>query len=194
MEVRSLYKYARMSPFKVRELTREIQGLPASEALDIINYSPLKASRLVGQTLRSAIANAENNHNLEVAKLTVKEATVGEGPTLKRIMPRARGSASPIRVPGSNSVPAGACTITRSSADAPGSVLTQLRTSLGPLRPVLLKEAEGESALVVKPASDAMLEITPRKTPSTASRPSGSCAGPRPCSVPIGARSPSAAS
>ena len=97
MEVRSLYKYARMSPFKVRELTREIQGLPASEALDIINFSPLKASRLVGQTLRSAIANAENNHNLEVAKLIIKEATVGEGPTLKRIMPRARGSASPIR-------------------------------------------------------------------------------------------------
>jgi large subunit ribosomal protein L22 len=97
MEVRSLYKYARMSPYKVRELTREIQGLPASEALDIITFSPLKASRLVGQTLRSAIANAENNHNLEVAKLIIKEATVGEGPTMKRIMPRARGSASPIR-------------------------------------------------------------------------------------------------
>ena len=96
MEVRSLYKYARMSPFKVRELTREIQGLPASEALDIINFSPLKASRLVGQTLRSAIANAENNHNLEVAKLIIKEATVGEGPTLKRFRPRAMGRATPI--------------------------------------------------------------------------------------------------
>jgi len=97
MEVRSINRYARMSPYKVRELTREIQGLPASEALDIITFSPLKASRLVGQTLRSAIANAENNHNLDVAKLTIKEATVGEGPTLKRIMPRARGSASPIK-------------------------------------------------------------------------------------------------
>ena len=78
MEAISLYKYARMSPFKVRELTREIQGLPASEALDIINYSPLKASRLVGQTLRSAIANAENNHDMNVAKLMIKEATVGD--------------------------------------------------------------------------------------------------------------------
>ncbi|OAI42628.1 hypothetical protein AYO41_03905 [Verrucomicrobia bacterium SCGC AG-212-E04] len=97
MEALSLYKYARMSPYKVRELTREIQGLPASEALDIINFSPLKAARLVGQTLRSAIANAENNHQMAVAKLMIKEATVGEGPTLKRIMPRARGSASPIR-------------------------------------------------------------------------------------------------
>lgn len=97
MEVRSLYRYARMSPFKLRQLTREIQGLPASEALDIIAYSPLKASRLVGQTLKSAIANAENNHNLDVAKLVIKEATIGEGPTLKRIMTRARGSAAPIR-------------------------------------------------------------------------------------------------
>jgi large subunit ribosomal protein L22 len=97
MEVRSLYRYARMSPFKVRQLTREIQGLPAAEALDIINFSPLKASRLVGQTLKSAIANAENNHNLDAARLIIKEATVGEGPTIKRIMTRARGSAAPIR-------------------------------------------------------------------------------------------------
>ncbi len=86
-----------MSAFKVRQLTREIQGLPASEALDIIKFSPLKASLLVGQTLRSAIANAENNFSLDAARLTIKEATVGEGPTLKRIMTRARGSAAPIR-------------------------------------------------------------------------------------------------
>lgn len=97
MEVRSLLRYARMSPFKLRQLTREIQGLPAAEALDIIKFSPLKASRLIGQTLSSAIANAENNHNLDVAKLVIKEATIGEGPTLKRIMTRARGSAAPIR-------------------------------------------------------------------------------------------------
>src|SRR5881296_4313962 len=96
MEVRSIYKYARISPFKVREVTREIQGLPVSAALDLLAFTPKKASFLIGKTLKSAIANAENNANLKPDGLVVKEATVGEGPTLKRIMARARGSASRI--------------------------------------------------------------------------------------------------
>jgi large subunit ribosomal protein L22 len=96
MEVRSIYKYARISPFKVREVTREIQGLPVSAALDLLAFTPKKAAFLIGKTLRSAVANAENNANLKVGGLVVKEAVVGEGPTLKRIMARARGSASPI--------------------------------------------------------------------------------------------------
>ena len=96
MEVRSIYKYARISPFKVREITREIQGLPASAALDLLAFTPKKAAFLIGKTLKSAIANAENNANLKPEGLVVKEATVGEGPTFKRIMARARGSASRI--------------------------------------------------------------------------------------------------
>ena len=96
MEVRSTYKYARISPFKVREVTREIQGLPVSAALDLLAFTPKKAAFLIGKTLKSAIANAENNANLKPDGLVVKEAIVGEGPTLKRIMARARGSASRI--------------------------------------------------------------------------------------------------
>src|SRR2546429_9660539 len=96
MEVRSIYKYARISPFKVREVTREIQGLPVSAALDILAFTPKKAAFLINKTLKSAIANAENNANLKPDGLVVKEAIVGEGPTLKRIMARARGSASRI--------------------------------------------------------------------------------------------------
>src|SRR3989449_10070948 len=96
MEVRSIYKYARISPFKVREVTREIQGLPVSAALDVLAFTPKKAAFLIGKTLKSAIANAENNANLKPEGLVVKEATVGEGPTFKRIMARARGSASRI--------------------------------------------------------------------------------------------------
>ena len=96
MEVRSTFKYARISPFKVREVTREIQGLPVSAALDLLAFTPKKAAFLIGKTLKSAIANAENNANLKPDGLVVKEATVGEGPTLKRIMARARGSASGI--------------------------------------------------------------------------------------------------
>lgn len=96
MEVRSIYKYARISPFKVREVTREIQGLPVSAALDLLAFTPKKAAFLVNKTLKSAIANAENNANLKPDGLVVKEAVVGEGPTFKRIMARARGSASRI--------------------------------------------------------------------------------------------------
>jgi len=96
MEVRSTYKYARISPFKVREVTREIQGLPVSAALDVLAFTPKKAAFLIGKTLKSAVANAENNANLKADGLVVKEAVVGEGPTFRRIMARARGSASRI--------------------------------------------------------------------------------------------------
>src|SRR6059058_3221026 len=96
MEVRSIHKYARISPYKAREVTREIQGLPVSAALDLLAFTPKKAAFLIDKTLKSAIANAENNANLKPDGLVVKEAIVGEGPTLKRIMPRARGSASRI--------------------------------------------------------------------------------------------------
>src|ERR687887_1410256 len=97
MEVRSIYKYARISPFKVREVTRAIQGLPVSAALDILAFTPKKAAFLINKTLKSAIANAENNAQLKADGLVVKEAVVGEGPTIKRIMSRARGAASPVR-------------------------------------------------------------------------------------------------
>jgi large subunit ribosomal protein L22 len=96
MEVRSIYRYARISPFKVREVTREIQGLPVSAALDVLAFTPKKAAFLIGKTLKSAVANAENNANLKVDGLVVKEAVVGEGPTMKRMMARARGSGSRI--------------------------------------------------------------------------------------------------
>ena len=96
MQIHSTYKYARISAFKAREVTREIQGLPVAAALDIVAFSPKKAAVLVAKTLKSAVANAENNANLRVDTLVVKEATVGEGPTLKRSQPKARGSAGPI--------------------------------------------------------------------------------------------------
>src|SRR5437016_7741197 len=96
MQVSSTYRYAKISPFKVREVTRAIQGLPVSAALDLVAFSPKKAAHLIAKTLKSAVANAENNANLRVDGLVVKEATVGEGPTMKRMMTRARGSGSRI--------------------------------------------------------------------------------------------------
>src|SRR2546430_8813504 len=79
MEVRAIYRYAKISPFKAREITREIQGLPVSAALDVVAYSPKKAAALINKTLKSAVANTENNANLKVDGLVVKEAIVGEG-------------------------------------------------------------------------------------------------------------------
>jgi large subunit ribosomal protein L22 len=97
MQIRSIYRGAHISAFKAREVTREIQGLSVAAALDLVAFSPKKAATLVAKTLKSAIANAENNANLRVEKLVVQEATVGEGPTVKRFQPKARGSAGPIR-------------------------------------------------------------------------------------------------
>ena len=97
MQVRSIYRYAKISAFKAREVTREIQGLPAVEALAQLKFIPKKAAPLIAKTLKSAIANAEQNNNLRPEVLVIKEAVVGEAPTLNRIRPTARGSAHPIR-------------------------------------------------------------------------------------------------
>ena len=96
MQILSTYRNAHISAFKAREVTREIQGLPVAIALDIVAFSPKKAAAMVAKTLKSAIANAENNAKLRVETLVVKEATVGEGRTAKRFQPKARGSAGPI--------------------------------------------------------------------------------------------------
>ena len=97
MEVRSVYKYARISPKKARDVAREIQGLPVSDAIDTLNFTPKKAAFLIGKTLKSAVANAENNHDLAADSLHVKEANISDGPSFNRYKPRARGSASAIR-------------------------------------------------------------------------------------------------
>lgn len=96
MEVKAITRYVRISAFKARDVARHIQGMPALSALDVLEFYPQKAARLIHKTLKSAVANAENNNSLDPANLIVKEAVVGEGPTIKRFMPRARGSASPI--------------------------------------------------------------------------------------------------
>lgn len=96
MEVKAEHKYARISAFKVREVTREIQGLPAEAALEIVRLIPKKSARLIGKVLASAIANAENNNNLRAGNLVVKQAVAGEGPTLKRMHTRARGGGARI--------------------------------------------------------------------------------------------------
>ena len=96
MEVKAEHRYAKISAFKVREVTREIQGLPAEQALEIVRLIPKKSARLIGKVLASAIANAENNNNLRAVNLIVKQAVAGEGPTMKRMHTRARGGGARI--------------------------------------------------------------------------------------------------
>lgn len=96
MEVKSTSKYVRVSPKKARDVARAIQGLPVSSALDILNFTPKKAAQLIGKTLKTAIADADNNFGLDTGSLMVKEAVIGAAPTLGRFKPRAKGSAAPI--------------------------------------------------------------------------------------------------
>ncbi len=86
-----------MSPKKMREVSRIIQGRKAAEAVDYLALIPRKSARLIAKTLKSAIANAENNNNLSADDLTVKFALIENGPVLKRFKAGARGSAMPRR-------------------------------------------------------------------------------------------------
>lgn len=97
MEVVAQTKYSRISAKKAREVARELRGRPANEALELLQFIPRKAARLLRKTLHSAVANAENNHNLNSDDLIIKEAIVEEGPAFRRFKPAARGSAKPIR-------------------------------------------------------------------------------------------------
>ncbi len=85
-----------MSAQKMREVVRQIQGMPALHAAAVLSVTPRKGARLVEKTLRSAIANAENNANLDPATLHVKLAVAGTATSFKRMIPKARGSAGPI--------------------------------------------------------------------------------------------------
>lgn len=96
MEVQAITRNVRMSAQKVREVVRQIQGLPAQRAAAILAVVPRKSARLVAKTLKSAIANAENNKGIKPETLRVKEAVAGTATTLKRFTPKARGSAGPI--------------------------------------------------------------------------------------------------
>ncbi|HHV93923.1 MAG TPA: 50S ribosomal protein L22 [Firmicutes bacterium] len=97
MEARAIARYVRISPRKARQVVDLIRGKDVGEALTILRHTPKAASAIVEKTLRSAVANAENNHDMDRDKLYVARAYVDEGPTLMRIRPRARGMAYRIR-------------------------------------------------------------------------------------------------
>ena len=97
LEARSILRYARISSRKVKIVADLIRGKNVDEALAIIKFTPKASSEILEKLLKSAIANAENNHGMNRGNLIVSEIYANQGPTLKRIRPAAKGSAVRIR-------------------------------------------------------------------------------------------------
>lgn len=95
MEVRALAKGAKVSPRKVRLVLELIRGKPATEALTLLQFLPQPSARIVWKTVKSAVANAENNFNLNPDALVIKRAEAGDARTLRRFKARSRGRTSP---------------------------------------------------------------------------------------------------
>jgi large subunit ribosomal protein L22 len=96
MEAKAVARYIRIAPRKVRLVVDLIRGKQVGEALAILKHTPKAASPVVEKLLKSAIANAENNHEMDPNNLVVGKIYVDQGPTLKRFRPRAMGRASRI--------------------------------------------------------------------------------------------------
>lgn len=97
MESRAQARFVRIAPRKARQVVDLIRGKSLEEALHILTFVPKRAGGIVEQVVQSAAANAEHNYGLDRDDLYVAAAYVDQGPTMKRIMPRARGSWSRIR-------------------------------------------------------------------------------------------------
>lgn len=95
-EAKAIARYVRVSPRKLNLLAQMIRGKKAAKALTDLQFSTKRAAEDVRKVLQAAVANAENNHGLDVDRLVVSEATVGNSIRMKRFSPRARGRAAPI--------------------------------------------------------------------------------------------------
>ncbi|MEG6586984.1 50S ribosomal protein L22 [Dendrosporobacter sp. 1207_IL3150] len=93
MEAKAVAKYVRIAPRKIRIVMDLIRGKNIGEAFAILKYTPKVGAEVIEKVLKSAVANAEHNNDMNVDKLYVATAFVDQGPTLKRIHPRSRGQA-----------------------------------------------------------------------------------------------------
>ncbi len=100
--VKAVYRNLRSSPRKINDILRSIRGKKADLALRNLQFSEKRVSKEISKTIKSAIANAENNNQLDIDNLFIKEAYVGKGMVMKRYRPRARGRAGEIKKPFSN--------------------------------------------------------------------------------------------
>ena len=93
----AVHRFARISPRKVRPLADLVRGKPADEALNILRYQPHRGARMLEKVIKSAMANAEDRRAANLARLTVVEVRVDQGPMFRRLRPKARGMASIIK-------------------------------------------------------------------------------------------------
>jgi large subunit ribosomal protein L22 len=145
---RAVARHVRISPNKARRVVNLVRGLPAKEALTVLQFAPQAASEQVYKVLASAIANAENNERLDPGALLVSEAFVDEGPTLKRFRPRAQGRAYRIRKR--------TCHITIVVAESPKAG-----------RPRPQKQAKPEAEQTPQPEAEASAETKPKRRTSS---------------------------
>jgi large subunit ribosomal protein L22 len=96
MEVRASAKYMRISPRKVHKLVGTIKGKPVETALNLLKFMPQKAAGILEKIIRSAVANADQNPDIDIDLLVVRNVVADQGPVLKRWRPRARGRATRI--------------------------------------------------------------------------------------------------
>lgn len=96
MESVAKLRFARISPQKARLVADEVRGMPVERALEVLEFSTKKAAQIVRKVLESAVANAEHNEGADIDELKIATIMVDEGPTMKRMKPRARGSADRI--------------------------------------------------------------------------------------------------
>lgn len=96
MESKAIAKYVRVSPQKTRVVAKNVRGLAVEAAMNILRFTPNKPAGILLGVVRSALANAEHNANMDIDSLIIKEVLVNEGPTWKRFMPRAQGRATNI--------------------------------------------------------------------------------------------------
>lgn len=96
METRAAVKFIRVSPRKIRLVMDQVRGRKVEEALNILSFAPQKGARILKKLINSAVANAEENSDVDVDLLYVKRIYADEGPTMKRWRPRAQGRATRI--------------------------------------------------------------------------------------------------
>lgn len=93
MQAKAIAKFLRVPPRKARRVVDAIRGQRVDRALTLLSFTPVSAAKAIQKIIRSAVANAENNHGMKPADLVIAKATVDGGPAVKRVEARARGQA-----------------------------------------------------------------------------------------------------
>ncbi len=96
MKAKAIAKHVRISPTKVRKVAKAVKGKPVADALNLLDFMPQRSAKILTKVVRSAVANADQEPDVDVDSLSISNISVNEGPTLKRFKPRAMGRASRI--------------------------------------------------------------------------------------------------